>query len=250
MKQYPLKILIVDDEAPARKRLRELLNEIADIEVIGEASNGNETLTLLKSMPADLLLLDVRMPGIDGLETAEHIQKMQHPPAIVFTTAYDAHALQAFDKNAVDYLLKPIRLERLKKALHKVRAMLPAPSAISKTMPTKRTHFNIIEHGRVVLVPISEVIYLKSELKYITVRTLQHEYLMEDSLNALEQEFSEHFLRLHRNCLVAKDRISGYEKRQNTHEESHWVVFLKEIPDIMYVSRRQLHLLRDFFKFF
>ncbi|MEQ1601528.1 MAG: response regulator transcription factor [Methylophilaceae bacterium] len=248
MKQNPLKILIVDDEAPARRRLRELLAELVDVVVVGEASNGREALAVLNEIPADLLLLDVRMPEMDGMETAEQVQKMQYPPAIVFTTAYDAHALQAFDKNAVDYLLKPIRLERLQKAIQKTRTMRPMQPATAISLPTKRSHFNIFERGRVILVALSEVIYLRSELKYITVRTLQHEYLMEDSLNALEQEFGEQFLRLHRNCLVAKSQISGYEKRKKTHDESHWVAFLKDIPDIIPVSRRQLHLLREFSK--
>lgn len=244
MKNSPLKILIADDEAPARNRLRELLTDIQDAAVVAEARNGKEALELCAEHQPDLLLLDIRMPKMDGIEAAEHLQKFDPPPAIIFTTAYDSYAMQAFDMHAVDYLLKPIRLERLQSAISKARALLPAQLAALKPMQPQRTHFSIIERGRVILVPVADVVYLKAELKYITVRTREREYLIEDSLVNIEQEFGDHFLRLHRNCLAARDRILGYEKQQHTDGESHWIALLKDVPETIAVSRRQLHVLR------
>lgn len=244
MKTPPLKILIADDETPARNRLRELLADIPDVSVIAEARNGKEALELCADQLPDVLLLDIRMPKMDGIEAAGHLQKFDPSPAIVFTTAYDSYAMQAFEIHAVDYLLKPIRLERLQTALSKARALLPAQLAALKPMQPQRTHFSVIERGRVILVPVSDVIYLKAELKYITVRTREREYLIEDSLVNIEQEFGERFLRLHRNCLAARDSILGYEKQHETDGESHWVALLKEVPETIAVSRRQLHVLR------
>ena len=244
MNNSPLKILIADDEAPARNRLRELLSDIPDVAVVAEARNGKEALELCAEHTPDLLLLDIRMPKMDGIEAAEHLQKFDPPPAIIFTTAYDSYAMQAFDMHAVDYLLKPIRLERLQSANSKARALLPAQLAALKPMQPQRTHFSIIERGRVILVPVADVVYLKAELKYITVRTREREYLIEDSLVNIEQEFGDHFLRLHRNCLAARDRILGYEKHHHTDGESHWIALLKVVPETIAVSRRQLHVLR------
>lgn len=240
----PLRILIADDEAPARNRLRELLADVADISVTGEAKNGKEALLLAADTAVDLVLLDIRMPQMDGIEAAGHLQKISPPPAIIFTTAFDSYAMQAFDVNAVDYLLKPIRLERLQSAIAKARALLPAQVAALKSLQPQRTHFSVNERGRVILVPINEVIYLRAELKYITVRTREREYLIEDSLTTIEQEFGTHFLRLHRNCLVAQNSILGYEKHHTTDGESHWVALLKDVPETIAVSRRQQHVLR------
>ena len=243
-KTPPLKILIADDESPARNRLRELLGDIPDVTVIGEARNGKEALELCSDNMPDLLLLDIRMPKMDGIEAAGHLQKFDSPPAIVFTTAYDSYAMQAFEIHAVDYLLKPIRLERLQTAISKARALLPSQLAGLKPLQPQRTHFSVIERGRVILVPVSDVIYLKAELKYLTVRTREREYLIEDSLVNIEQEFGERFLRLHRNCLAARDSILGYEKSPAGDGESHWVALLKDVPETLAVSRRQLHVLR------
>jgi two-component system response regulator AlgR len=245
MKTLPLKILIADDETPARNRLRELLADIPDVNVIAEARNGKEALELCAENPPDLLLLDIRMPKMDGIEAAGHLQKFEPPPAIIFTTAYDSYAMQAFEIHAVDYLLKPIRLERLQTAISKARALLPSQLAALKPMQSQRTHFSVVERGRVILVPVADAVYLKAELKYITVRTREREYLIEDSLVNIEQEFGDHFLRLHRNCLAARDSILGYEKHPGANGESHWVALLKGIPETIGVSRRQLHVLRD-----
>jgi two-component system, LytTR family, response regulator AlgR len=249
MNATALKILIVDDEAPARKRLNELLADIADgngnLIVVGEARNGKEALDMASETSPNLLLLDIRMPVMDGIEAAGHLQKIDPAPAIIFTTAFDGYAIQAFDMNAVDYLLKPIRLERLQMAINKARALIPAQLEALKPLQPQRNYFSVIERGRVILVPVAEVIFLRAELKYITVRTKEREYLIEDSLTAIEQEFGERFLRLHRNCLVAQASISGYEKRQDAEGESRWVALLKDVPDTIAVSRRQQHVLRE-----
>ncbi|MEQ1766348.1 MAG: LytTR family DNA-binding domain-containing protein [Methylotenera sp.] len=247
----PLKVLIADDEAPARNRLRELLGEISQVNIVAEAKNGQEALSLANDHQPDIVLLDIRMPGIDGIEAAQHLQKLSKSPAVIFTTAYDTYAIQAFDMNAVDYLLKPIRLERLQTALQKARALLPSQLDALAPLSPKKTHFSITERGRILLVPIAEVIFLRAELKYITVHTAEKEYLLEESLNNLEQEFGNIFIRLHRNCLVAKAYILGYEKRYqefdeegNKSSEKHWVAILKNTDATVAVSRRQQHLIR------
>ncbi|MFW5432349.1 MAG: LytR/AlgR family response regulator transcription factor [Methylophilaceae bacterium] len=243
----PLKILIADDETPARNRLKELLDEIAHVSVVAAAKNGKEAIDLAMEAQPNLMLLDIRMPLMDGLEAAEHAQKLEPKPHIIFTTAYDAYAIRAFDLNAIDYLLKPIRLERLKAAIEKVQALQPQPSQTMealKPLQKTRSHLSIHERGRVVLVPIEDIIYLRAELKYVTVRTSEHEYLLEESLTSLETEFDEVFLRLHRNCLVAQQYITGYEKRVDDKGDSQWHATLKGVPEAIAVSRRQQHLIR------
>lgn len=247
-----LNILIADDEPPARNRLRDLLSDLNHIHIVAEASNGKEVLDLATTHQPNIVLLDIRMPEMDGIEAAQHLQKLPTPPAIIFTTAYDSYALQAFDTNAVDYLLKPIRAERLTTALQKARALLPNQLTAIAPLTPQRTHLSIHERGRILLVPITEVIYFRAELKYITVRTATREYLFEESLTHLEQEFSSIFIRLHRNCLVANAYIIGYEKRVLSHDaegnvsaEKQWVALLKHIPDVVAVSRRQQHLIRQ-----
>lgn len=244
MTPAPLSIVIADDEAPARNRLRELLADIPGVTLVGQASNGKEALALVEATNAQVLLLDIRMPQMDGVETAQHLQKLAVPPAIIFTTAFDAYALQAFDMNAVDYLLKPMRQERLQTALAKARALQPAQILAIQPLQPRRSHFSVSERGRVLLVPVADVIYLRAELKYTTVRTREREYLIEDSLTTLELEFGEQFLRLHRNCLVAPTSILGYQKQPDATGESHWVVLLKDIADTVSVSRRQMHVLK------
>ena len=166
-------------------------------------------------------------------------------PSIIFTTAFDAYAIEAFDLNAIDYLLKPSRLERLQLAINKVHALKPAQIAALKPLQKTRTHLSIHERGRVLLIPIETIIYLRAELKYITVRTVEREYLIEESLTNLEAEFGERFIRLHRNCLVAPPFIAGYEKRLNQDNEAQWVALLKGINETVTISRRQQHLVRQ-----
>ncbi|NOT65610.1 MAG: response regulator transcription factor [Methylotenera sp.] len=239
-----IKLLIADDEAPARNRLRELLGDMPNVTIVAEAKNGQEALNLANEHQPDIVLLDIRMPGMDGVEAAQHLQKMVTPPAVIFTTAYDSYALQAFDLNAVDYLLKPIRFERLETAIHKARALLPKQLQALAPLSPQRSHISIIERGRILLIPIADIIYLRAELKYITVRTVEKEYLLEESLNHLEQEFGSTFIRLHRNCLVAKAYILGYEKRGIENGEKHWAALLKGVPEVVDVSRRQQHLIK------
>lgn len=240
----PLKILIADDETPARNRLKDLLSEIAYVSVVAEAKDGKQAIDLAIVKQPDVMLLDIRMPLMDGLEAAEHAQKLDPKPYIVFTTAYDAYAIKAFDLNAIDYLLKPIRLERLQAAIDRVQtAQRPALDAL-KSLQKRRSHLSIHERGRVVLVPIHDIIYCRAELKYVTVRTSNHEYLLEESLTNLEAEFAEVFIRLHRNCLVAQQFISSYEKRADEKGEAQWHAILKGVPESIAVSRRQQHLIR------
>lgn len=248
-----LKLMIVDDEAPARNRLRELLTDMSQVSIVAEAKNGKDAVDLANNHELDIVLLDIRMPIMDGIEAAQHLQKMPKPPAIIFTTAFDSYAMQAFDMNAVDYLLKPIRFERLQTAINKARALQSNQLEALKPLNAQRTHFSVIERGRILLVPINEVIYLRAELKYITVRTAEREYLIEESLTHLEQEFSTFFIRLHRNCLVASSHIIGFEKRigsnseadDNTEKgEKQWHALLKGVPETICVSRRQQHLVR------
>ena len=241
----PLNILIADDEAPARNRMRDLLSDIEHVAVVAEAKNGKEAIDLALQTKPDLMLLDIRMPVMDGIEAAQHAQKIEPKPNIIFTTAFDAYAIEAFDLNAIDYLLKPIRLERLQIAINKVHALKPAQIAALKPLQKTRTHLSIHERGRVLLVPIETIIYLRAELKYITVRTTEREYLIEESLTNLEAEFGERFIRLHRNCLVAPPFIAGYEKRLNQDNEAQWVALLKGINETVTISRRQQHLVRQ-----
>lgn len=247
-----IKILIADDEAPARNRLRELLTEVANVTVVAEAKNGQEAIALCELHQPDIALLDISMPGQNGIDAAQLMQQMPQPPAIIFSTAFDRYAMQAFDIQAVDYLLKPIRLERLQASMTKAWALRNHPNAPNDIKP-QRKHLCISERGSILLVPIEEVIYLRAELKYTTVRTAEKTYLLEESLNALAQEFDHLFLRLHRNCLVAKAAIVAYEKRcvtasddlaQTAGADKHWVAILKNIPDTVVVSRRQQHLIR------
>ena len=239
-----LKILIADDEAPARNRLRDLLGEIENISIVAEAKNGKEALDLAATTKPDLMLLDIRMPLMDGLEAAQHAQKLEPRPNIIFTTAYDVYAIKAFDLNAIDYLLKPIRLERLQAAINKAHALQPNQIAALRPLQKTRGHLSIHERGRVLLVPIGDIVYLRAELKYVTVRTVEREYLLEESLTNLEAEFSEQFLRLHRNCLVAGQYISGYEKRVDENNDAQWHALLKGVPETVAISRRQQHLVR------
>ena len=244
-----LKILIADDEAPARNRMRDLLAEIDHVAIVAEAKNGIEAIDMALETKPDLMLLDIRMPIMDGIEAAQHAQKLQPRPQVIFTTAFDVYAIKAFDLNAIDYLLKPIRQERLQAAINKAHALQPNQIAASKPLQDifkkSRSHLSIHERGRVLLVPIETIIYLRAELKYITVRTVEREYLIEESLTHLEVEFGERFIRLHRNCLVAPSFIAGFEKRLNAENEQQWVALLKGTLETVAISRRQQHLVRQ-----
>ncbi len=249
MPEPTLRILLVDDELPARRRLRDLLDDCGSalpIAVVGEAQHGREALDLLQGAPADLVLTDIHMPDMDGIELARHLLKLAHPPVVIFTTAFHEHAVQAFEVNAVDYLMKPVRVQRLLSALHKVPRLKPVSAEKLSQLPASARRFlSVTERSRVVLVPVEDVIYLKAELKYITIRTAQREYLLEESLTKLETEFGSRFVRVHRNCLVARDFIRGFERRVNDDGDSHWEVMLNGIDESLPVSRRQQFVVRD-----
>jgi two-component system response regulator AlgR len=249
MDESPLRVLIVDDESPARHRLRELIDDCAavlPIVVVGEAQNGREALELLHAVVADLVLTDIHMPAMDGIELAQHLLKLSRPPIVIFTTAFHEHALAAFDVNAVDYLVKPVRVQRLLAALQKVPRLKPMSVEKLNQLPASARRFlSVTERSRVVLVPLDDVVYLKAELKYITIRTAQREFLLEESLTRLEQEFGARFVRVHRNCLVARDFIRGFERRANDDGDAHWEVLLHGITETLPVSRRQQYVVRE-----
>jgi two-component system response regulator AlgR len=253
----PLRIVLVDDEAPARARLRELIEDCAPIvpaSVVGEAANGHEALALLMSVAADLVLVDIRMPQMSGIEFARHTLALARPPAIIFVTAYDEYAIQAFELRALDYLLKPVRQARLLAALERVRGLgaesprAPSREALQELSRDPRRNLSVPERGRITLVPVADILYLKAELKYVTIRTAEREYLLEESLTHLEQEFADAFVRIHRNCLVAKSRIRGFEKADEDNGEPGWAVVLDSCPEKLPVSRRQWAVVKELAK--
>jgi len=247
--ELALRVFIVDDELPARNRLRDLLHDCSEqlpLEIVGEAGNGQEALDKLMETPADVVLLDIRMPQMDGVELAQHLNRLPKPPVIVFTTAFDAYAIKAFELHAVDYLLKPIRLKRLFEALTRAREAVPVQTEVLRDLlPEPRKFLSIHERGKIHLVPVEQVLFLRAELKYVTVRTAEHEYLLEESLSALEKEFATRFVRIHRNCLVAKEAIEGFEKGGDEGESS-WQVKLKGLEELLAISRRQQHIVKEF----
>lgn len=246
MPNAPLRILIVDDEPLARERLRTLLADLAPQlpnEVVGEAGNGLQALDCLRERTADVVLADIRMPGMDGIELASHLGRLVQPPALIFTTAYDNYAVQAFDLDAIDYLLKPVRTQRLLAALNKLPARRPEAALIDglgrQLRGGGRRHLSCHERGRLLLVPVDEILYFRAELKYVTARTVDREYLLDESLTRLESEFAERFVRLHRAVLVARAALAGFEKAAGDDAEAYGWALLRGVPDKLPVSRRQ-----------
>jgi len=238
-----VKILIADDEAPARTRLRRLVEEIDGHDIVGEAANGREALLLSDKTQPDVLLLDIRMPGMDGLEAARHVATLENPPAVIFTTAYGDHALEAFAAHALDYLLKPIRKERLAQALTHVRKLNRAQSAALSNVETAqaRSHICARVRGALQLVPVGEIVYFLADQKYVTVRYSEGSVLIEESLKALETEFAAAFTRIHRNALVAAAHIVGLERD----DDGHVHVRLRGVTERLEVSRRHAADLRQ-----
>lgn len=242
------RILIADDEAPARSRLRDLLDDCRPefpLVIVDEARNGREALEIAGREKVDIVLLDVRMPQMDGIEAARHLAGLPSPPGIIFTTAFDAYAIKAFEVNAIDYLLKPIRAERLLAALRKAVAASPSREALAAAANLPRRHLSVHERGRIHLVPVADILYLRAEQKYVTVRTVEREHLVEESLTRLEEEFGEAFVRVHRNCLVARAAIEGFE-RNAAESESGWAVVIRGTSERLAVSRRQQHVVKEF----
>ncbi|TFZ02480.1 response regulator transcription factor [Ramlibacter henchirensis] len=239
-----LRVLVVDDEALARSRLRTLLGDCRSpaAVVAGEAANATEAMEALRRGSFDAVLLDVRMPGADGLALAQALRGTSLEPAIVFVTAHSEHAVAAFDLEAVDYLTKPVRLDRLQLALQKVERLLAARRAA--TGDGEQT-LVIQDRGRTERVPLSEVLYFKAELKYITVRTAGRSYILDASLSDLEERHATQFLRIHRNALVARRAVRALEKHDDPEEGEGWAVRLNGIDELLAVSRRQLTAVRD-----
>ncbi|MEO8410380.1 MAG: LytTR family DNA-binding domain-containing protein [Propionivibrio sp.] len=246
----PLSVMIVDDEAPARSRLVDLLADAAiDVpnRVVAEAFDGVAAVEAMAMCDADVLLVDIRMPRMDGLELARHVAQLKNPPAIIFITAYDRHALEAFELNAIDYLLKPVRVQRLVAALEKARQRRRLPlQALVDLAPAARTHLSCHERGRLLLIPVPEIIYLKADLKYVAARTASREYLLDESLTRLEDEFAERFIRLHRGALVAREAIAGFEKLNAEESETQWQAILHGVAEKLPVSRRQWPLVKSY----
>ncbi len=241
-----LRVLIVDDEPPARERLRSMLAE-AEFEVVGEAANGEQALGMVDKLLPDIVLLDVRMPGIDGLEVARQLAASPEPPAVIFTTAFDEYALQAFESEAVAYLLKPIRAEKLRSALAKA-ARLTRPQlqqiASAAREPTRRSHIGVRGRDGLKLIPIDEVFCFQADQKYTTVKHVKGEDLIEDSLKILEEEFAPGFVRIHRNALVN----TRFLERIARDASGQHFVHLRGFPDALEVSRRMAGDLKDRFR--
>ena len=235
-----MKVLIVDDEPPARERLRQLLEDLGDHEVVGEAGNGREALELAAAGRPDVVLLDIRMPGMDGIETAHHLNRAEPPPAVVFTTAYDEYAIDAFEANAIGYVLKPIRRERLKAALAQA-ARLTSDALTSvgrRTGSGAREHLCARLHDELKLIPVADVRYFVADQKYVSVIHADGRDLIEDSLKALETEFEDRFVRIHRAAVVAVPAIDSLRKE----EDGRTRVILRsgDTEDDLVVSRRHI----------
>ncbi|OOG42246.1 LytTR family DNA-binding domain-containing protein [Polaromonas sp. A23] len=240
-----LRALIVDDEALARSRLRTLLGDCTSpgATVAAEAGHALQAMEALRREDFDVVLLDVRMPGVDGITLAKTLAQMQSPPAVVFVTAHSEHAVQAFELEAVDYLTKPVRLERLQQALQKVERLAQANKGLQADLSGEC--LIIQDRGRTERVPLAEVLYLKAELKYVTVRTAGKSYILDGSLNELEEKYAQQFMRIHRNALVARRAMRALEKHFDPEEGEGWAVRLTGIDELLAVSRRQLSAVRE-----
>ncbi|HEU0152670.1 MAG TPA: LytTR family DNA-binding domain-containing protein [Arenimonas sp.] len=239
-----MKLLLVDDEPLARQRLAALLRELGGQDVVGEAGNGREAVEQAEALGVDCVLLDIAMPVMDGLEAARHLADLAQPPAIIFCTAFDQHALAAFEAAAVDYLVKPVRRERLAEALERARrqlaARVPTPR-LPGDAERRRSHLSARLRGSLRLIPVEDIHYLQAEEKYVVVHHARGEDLIEESLKSLEAEFADRFLRIHRNCLVANDEFA--ELRRAPDGQVHAILRNSKTP--LEVSRRCLPLLRE-----
>lgn len=240
-----MNVLIVDDEALARKRIRRMIAEIDGFDVVDEAKNGQQAIDLCKQLQPEIVLMDIRMPGIDGLEAARAITQTAQPPAIIYCTAFSDHALQAFESHAVDYLLKPVTTERLQEALSAATKSSRAQLAVSTSADdtSERQHICARVRGNLVLVAIEDIYYFHADQKYVTVCHRQGELLIEETLLSLESEFEGRFIRVHRNALVARDKIDGMVKS----ESSSFITF-HDIDGQIEISRRHLPTVRKLIK--
>jgi len=251
---HRMRVLIVDDEELARMRMRSLLADCAQpaVEVVGEAASAAEALHRLSGQDIDLVLLDIHMPGIDGLQLAGRLRELAQPPRVVFVTAHAEHALRAFEIDAVDYLTKPVRRPRLQEALVRAAQRLGAANPPAAAPATAEQPVLVVsDRGRVRRIPVSEVLYLKAELKYVTLRTATHAYVLDDSLADLEQRLGDAVLRVHRNALVARAAVRNLERRPAGSEGAAdgdgegWAVQVNPTLEWLAVSRRQLTQVRE-----
>ena len=233
-----MNVLIVDDEQLARQRLRKMLSTTSGYRIIGEAETGEDALRKAQASNPDVILMDIRMPGLDGIEAARYINRLEKPPAIIFTTAYSEHALKAFETHAIDYLLKPIKQSRLEAALDAAKRINKAQLSQLREHESGNTRQKICvkSRGSLELIPVEEIIYFKADQKYVTLRTADQEYLIEESLKTLEEEFSQQFIRIHRNALVAQHLLHGLTKNHEGRACAHF----NDIEDLLEVSRRHL----------
>ena len=238
-----MKILIVDDEKPARDRLRQLIDDFDDYEVAAEAANGEEAIRLAAETRPDIVLLDIRMPGVDGIEAAHYLNKLDSPPAIVFATAYDEYAIDAFEARAIGYVLKPVRRERLASALEQAARLAAgtlAEVAAAPNMESRRRHVCSMSHGQLKLIPIEDVHYFRADQKYVCVHHSGGQDLIDDSLKSLEEEFEDDFVRIHRGAVVAVDKI---ERLAKTADGKHHVILRddsQQPANELIISRRHL----------
>jgi two-component system response regulator AlgR len=242
-----MKVLVVDDEAPARSRLCSMLGALGGYTVCGEAVNGQDALAQAEASQPDVMLMDIRMPGMDGIEAARHLLALEQPPAIIFTTAYNDYALQAFDTHAVDYLLKPVRQERLAEALQNARRLTRIQAvSLQEADETQIARQRICARvrGALQLIPVCEIRYFLADQKYVTVCTADGAVLIEETLKSLEQEFNDRFVRIHRNALIAKAYLCGLEKDA----EGHARIRLDAVDESLEVSRRHVVDIRKLVK--
>ena len=241
-----MKVLIVDDEKPARDRLARMVGNLPDFDVAGQATNGNDALNQANETEADIVLMDIRMPGLDGIQAARHLSQLPQPPAVIFTTAFADHALEAFETHAVDYLLKPVKKDRLQSALEAAkkptRAQAEQKNDVLSTIEA-RQHICARVRGNLVLVKISDIYFFHADQKYVTVRHKDGEVLIEDPLKNLEQEFAEQFVRIHRNALINLKYLAGMRALDDGQH-----VRFTEIDDTLEVSRRHLPAIRKIIK--
>jgi len=232
-----MKVLIVDDEQLARDRLARMLEDLEGYEVVGQAANGMQAVERCDALQPDIVLLDIRMPGMDGLEAARHMTQMEQPPAIVFCTAYEEHAIDAFSVQAVGYLLKPVRRSDLTAVLgNATRTNRAQLSALAAEDGSQRTHISARTRRGLELVPVDEIACFQADQKYVTVRHAGGELLIDDTLKELEDEFGDRFIRVHRNALVSARHIVGLDR----HEEGHYQIRLRGVVDGIDISRRHV----------
>ncbi|MEM7195030.1 MAG: LytTR family DNA-binding domain-containing protein [Pseudomonadota bacterium] len=234
-----MKYLIIDDEPIARVRLREMLGRIDPSGYILEAENGEEAMSIYEQEAAEVLLVDIRMPGISGIELAYHLSALDNPPAVIFTTAYNEYALEAFEANAIDYLLKPIQQDRLKRALAKADPITKSQGNALKEGGS-RSHIAVNQKGKIKLVPLHQICYFRAENKYVAVRTRDARYLINETLNQLEEDMDDEFIRVHRNALISTRFLEGLEKI----DDNRWCVLFQDIDDKLEISRRQTPTIR------